>query len=64
MITREKKFVKNKASNKVSQNVINSTINNLPKSTTKLWPLLITPAHQNWLLSSAGYPGPNELVVA
>ena len=50
MITRENKFVKNKASYTVSHNVINSTINCLPKSTIKRWPLLITPAHQNWLL--------------
>ena len=50
MITRENKFVKNKVSYKVSHNVINSTINCLPKSTTKLWFSLITPAHQNWLL--------------
>ena len=50
MITRENKFVKNKVSYKVSHNVMNSTINCLPKSTTKRWPLFITPAHQNWLL--------------
>ena len=50
MITKKKKFVKNKASNKVSHNVINSSINCLPKSTIKRWPLLITPAHQDWLL--------------
>ena len=64
MITTENKFVKDKVSYKVSHNVINSTINCLPKSTTKLWFSFTTPAHQNWLLWSTGYPGPNELVEA